>query len=355
MSSKVEIRLILLVIAGVFFSSCSFKHPALSKAEENIRRDELELASQTLQKALEDEQNKAEIFFMLGQISFLKEDYYGLKKYYDSSLFVSDEFNEQITFRINHLADSLGKDGSQKYARAYELLNLKEVKAAKAAFNEALPVLMQSLIFNDKNSELLKQIADVNLQLNNKVEAEKYYLAVFEIDSNDIEALNNLVLIQLDSKKPEAAEKYLFLRPQKNITNNIFFKYNIIKLADLYCQQKKFKKALFIYDELQKQQPLDFKINFNKAVLYCKLNRFAEAKKLFGELLAKTPKDQKIRMILASLYFEDGNYPEVLFLLEKYLSDFQGADKNIGLDYLLQSYLKLDMKKEFNTLKKQKR
>jgi len=60
-------------------------------------------------------------------------------------------------------------------------------------------------------------------------------------------------------------------------------------------------------------------------------------------------------MILASLYFEDGNYPEVLFLLEEYLSDFQGADKNIGIDYLLQSYLKLDMKKEFNTLKKQKR
>jgi len=266
MFSKVEIKLILLVVIGIFFSSCSFKHPALRKAEENIKRDELKLASQVLQKALEDEQNQAEIFFVLAQISFLEEDYYGLKKYYDSSLFVSDEFDEQITSHINYLADSLRDDGSRKYAKAHELLNLKEAKAAKIAFNDALPVLKNSLILNDENPELLKQIADVNLQLNNKEEAEKYYLTVFEIDSNDIEVLNNLVLIQLESKKPEAAEKYLFHHPQKNITNNLFFKYNIIKLADLYCQQKKFKKALLVYDELQKQQPLDFKINFNKAV-----------------------------------------------------------------------------------------
>ena len=88
-------------------------------------------------------------------------------------------------------------------------------------------------------------------------------------------------------------------------------------LADTYIYQKRFIKAINVYNDLEKQKGIEKSVSIQKSKLYMQINKKESAIKELVNLLDKFPKDTEVMEILAETYLLNNQKKSAMNLFEK--------------------------------------
>jgi len=144
-------------------------------------------------------------------------------------------------------------------------------------------------------------LAQAKQQTGDREGAAQTYRDILKTKPGDINALNGLVALLVQEKRPEAAvgllQDTLKNANQANQVqpNSIDVGSVQILLADVYVSQKRYDEAIAIYDEVQKTNKNDFRPVVGKALVLKQQGKVEEAKPLFtkaAELAPAKYKDQ---------------------------------------------------------------
>ena len=138
------------------------------------------------------------------------------------------------------------------------------------------------------NKEIIKlySIAIKFQKDGNKIEAEKFYKKILEINPNHVESINNLGLLYKSLKKIVYAKKFF----EMAIIINPKYITSIYNLGNLYSDTLQFEKAIAEYKKVINIEEKNQSALLNIAISYEKLNDPDEAVKYYKKLIAINPK-----------------------------------------------------------------
>ena len=131
------------------------------------------------------------------------------------------------------------------------------------------------------------------------------------------------------------------------ITNNIEYYY---KLAEVYIYQNDFKKAISVYDDLEKKSGFDKSISLQKHILHRQLNNISEAIKELEKILTVFSEDEESLEILSELYLLSDQKDKAFEVL-KQLAEINPNNGRIHLTLADYYREKEDNKKSYEHLK----
>ncbi|WP_407898625.1 tetratricopeptide repeat protein [Scytonema sp. NUACC26] len=142
-------------------------------------------------------------------------------------------------------------------------------------------------------------LAQAKQQIGDREGAAQTYRSVLESKPGDLDALQGMVLLLLDQKRPEAAigllQETLNTAAQANKIQpgSVDTVAVQVLLGNVYDSQKKYAQALNVYDRAIKNDKQDFRPVLAKAMLLKKQGKTEEAKILFTRASALAPAQYK--------------------------------------------------------------
>lgn len=152
---------------------------------------------------------------------------------------------------------------------------------------------------NPEQTRYAVLLAQVKQQAGDKEGAAQAYRTVLETKPGDISALQGMVALLLDQKRPEAAigllqesldkaEKANKIEPNSVDTTAVQ-----VLLGSVYAKEKRYAQALSTYDKVIKNDPKDFRPFLAKAMVLKDQGKTEEAKPLFEKATSLAPAQYK--------------------------------------------------------------
>lgn len=152
---------------------------------------------------------------------------------------------------------------------------------------------------NPEETRYAVLLAQAKQQTGDKEGAATAYRTVLETQPGDLPALQGMVALLLDQKRPEAAigllkesldkaEKANKIQPNSVDTTAVQ-----VLLGNVYAKEKRYAQALSTYDKLIKNRPKDFRPVLAKAMVLKDQGKTEEADPLFDKATSLAPAQYK--------------------------------------------------------------
>ncbi|MBD1923033.1 tetratricopeptide repeat protein [Microcoleus sp. FACHB-831] len=199
----------------------------------------------------------------------------------------------------------------QDQAKGYELVlqrepdsktslrGLLEVRLQLGDLKGATDALEKLAALSPEQTEYMVLLAQAKQQLGDREAAATAYRSVLTSNPGDMNALQGLVSLLLQQKRPEAAigllQDTLKTATQTNQVQPGSIDTTSVQLllGQVYINEQRFAEALTIYDEAVKTNKQDFRPVLAKAIVLQRLGKAAEAKPLFTTAVALAPPQYK--------------------------------------------------------------
>ena len=148
---------------------------------------------------------------------------------------------------------------------------------------------------NPEQTRYAVLLAQAKQQIGDKEGAAQAYRSVLQSKPGNLDALQGMVALLLDQKRPEAAvgllQDTLNNASQANKTQpgSVDTVAVQVLLGNVHASQKRYAQALTTYDEAIKNDPQDFRPALAKAMLFKEQGKTDEAKILFTKAAALAP------------------------------------------------------------------
>lgn len=152
---------------------------------------------------------------------------------------------------------------------------------------------------NPQKSEYGVLLAQAKQQIGDQEGAAQTYRTILTAKPTDLKALQGMVSLQLNQKRPEAAIGLLeqSLKAAKSANTIQPGSGDVIAiqilLGNVYAFQKQELQAISVYDQAINQDSQDFRPVLAKAMLFKQKGKLAEAKPLFDKARALAPAEYK--------------------------------------------------------------
>ena len=152
---------------------------------------------------------------------------------------------------------------------------------------------------NPQKSEYGVLLAQAKQQIGDKEGAAETYRTILTTKPGDLKALQGMVSLQLNEKRPEAAigvlQESLAAAKQANTIQpgSVDVVAVTVLLGSVYASEGKDNKAISTYDEAIKKDVQDFRPILAKAMLFKQQGKVNEAKLLFDSATALAPAQYK--------------------------------------------------------------
>jgi tetratricopeptide (TPR) repeat protein len=152
---------------------------------------------------------------------------------------------------------------------------------------------------NPEQSEYAVLLAQAKQQIGDKEGAAQAYRSILSTKPGDLKALQGMVTLQINEKRPEAAIGLL----QDTLSNatqaNIIQPGSVdtvavqVLLGSVYASQKNYTQSISVYDQAIKKDAKDFRPVLAKAMVLKEQGKADEAKPLFDSASALAPAQYK--------------------------------------------------------------
>jgi tetratricopeptide (TPR) repeat protein len=175
-----------------------------------------------------------------------------------------------------------------------QLLALKQ-----GEIKDVIPPLEKLAKLNPDQSKYSVLLAQAKQQMGDPEGAAQTLRSVLETRPGDMEALQAMVALQMNQKRPEAAigllQEALTKAPQANkiqpgSVDTIAIQ---VLVGNIHANQKRYGKAFEIYEQAIKSDPKDFRPVWAKALVLKDQGKIDEAKPLFANAAALAPAEYK--------------------------------------------------------------
>lgn len=213
-------------------------------------------------------------------------------------------------------ATALEKSKLEDQARGYELVLQREPEnqtALKGLLEARLQLLSQGqgkiqdviqpleklAALNPQNTEYTILLAQAKQQTGDREGAAVAYRSILETKPGDIKALQGMVALLLEQKRPEAAigllQDTLSTAAQANKiqAGSVDTTAVQVLLGNVHASQKRYSEALSAYDQAIKADKQDFRPVLAKAIVLKEQGKTDEAKTLFDSAASLAPPQYK--------------------------------------------------------------
>lgn len=181
-----------------------------------------------------------------------------------------------------------------------QLLSQKSPGEVKPADIQVVIEPLEKLArLNPQKSEYGVLLAQAKQQIGDQEGAAQTYRTILTAKPTDLKALQGMVSLQLNQKRPEAAigllEQSLTAAKSANTIqpgSGDVIAIQIL-LGNVYAFQKQELQAIAVYDQAINQDPQDFRPVLAKAMLFKQQGKLAQAKPLFDKARALAPAEYK--------------------------------------------------------------
>jgi Flp pilus assembly protein TadD len=152
---------------------------------------------------------------------------------------------------------------------------------------------------NPDQTEYGVLLAQAKQQIGDNEGAAQAYRAILETKPGDLKALQGMVVLLIDQKRPEAAVGLLQDTLTKAAQANTIQPGSVdtvaveVLLGNVHASQKRFPQAIAAFDQAIKKDAKDFRPVLAKALLLKQQGQTAAAKPLFDSALALAPAQYK--------------------------------------------------------------
>ncbi|NJP11017.1 MAG: tetratricopeptide repeat protein [Leptolyngbyaceae cyanobacterium RU_5_1] len=179
------------------------------------------------------------------------------------------------------------------------LRGLLEARLGLGDVKGAITPLEKLAKLNPKETYYSVLLAQAKQQLGDREGAAQTYRSILAAQPGDMLALQGLVGLLVEQKRPEAAigllQDTLKTATQANQVqpNSVDVASVQVLLGGVYASQKRYDEAIAIYDEAAKTSKQDFRPIYGKAVLFKEQGKTEEAKPLFTKAAELAPAKYK--------------------------------------------------------------
>lgn len=218
----------------------------------------------------------------------------------------------------------------------------------KEEYKRAIPYFEESLKHDPNNPTAYYQISIAYYRLNNLQDALMYAMEAEKMEEKNFYFLSHLATIQLDMRMLDAAEK-----TYKQILSKIGGdEITYLNLAALYIEMNEYKKAIQIYDRMEKELGLNQNVIRQKQILYLQMEDVESALKEGEKLILEFPDVIDFRLAQIELLLNQKRYADAELLLENITKEQEEFPTQVHL-MLAQIYHHQDKaEKEVESLKK---
>jgi tetratricopeptide (TPR) repeat protein len=152
---------------------------------------------------------------------------------------------------------------------------------------------------NPEQTKYAVLLAQAKQQIGDREGAAQVYRSILETKPGDLNALQGMVGLLLDQKRPEAAIGLLQQTLTKATQANEIEPGSIdttavqVMLGNLHASQKRYSQAMLAYDQAMKSAPDDFRPVLAKAMVLKEQGKLQEAKPLFSKAATLAPPQYK--------------------------------------------------------------
>lgn len=178
---------------------------------------------------------------------------------------------------------------------------LRLVQIGAAEVKDVIPPLEKLVKLNPSETDYAVLLAQAKQQAGDREAAAQTYREILKTQPGNLNALDGMVTLQLQEKRPEVAiellQSTLKQAPQANQAQagSVDVPSVQLLLGRVYADQKRFDEALAVYDEAAKANKEDFRPILAKAIVLKAQNKPDDAKPLFAKAAELAParyKDQ---------------------------------------------------------------
>jgi len=267
--------------------------PYFYKGLAHFYLGEIEMADQSVVRALELSPRNYQYHTMMAQLSQIQGNYEQAEK----ELIIALKLNPN-SFQAALL---LGRAliGSKKYSEAIRILSEMKVQAPD-------------------NTEIMSYLALAYVKNNDLVEAEKTLVKLLTIDAGNINAIRLLLDLKFHTDL-SGAQRYM----EERITIVPEESGLYMLLSDILIKQQKYKKALSTLEKAQKLDQDNMQVYLQSGRLLVMMGKKDEAMNKFQAMVEEQPDSIVGYMNIASLFEAEGKSLEAMDVYRKVL-DIQG-------------------------------
>jgi tetratricopeptide (TPR) repeat protein len=179
------------------------------------------------------------------------------------------------------------------------LLGLLQVRMQLEDIKGTLAPLEKLAQINPKEARYQVLLAQTKQYLGDREGAAQTFRSILNAQPGNITALQGLVALLIDEKRPEAAigllESTLKSAPQANQIEKNSVDVIAVRLlmGQVYAQQKRYEEAITVYDNLSKENDKDFRPILAKAIVYQEQGKLDEARSYLERSLSLAPAQYK--------------------------------------------------------------
>jgi len=176
---------------------------------------------------------------------------------------------------------------------------LQLIQSGTGEVKSVVDPLEKLVKINPNETRYAVLLAQVKQQLGDRESAAQVYRTVLATNPGDLNALQGLVLLLVDQKRPEAAigllEDTLQTAPQANKLKpgSVDVPAVQLLLGQVYAEQKRYGEAIALYDQVSGANKQDFRPFLGKALLMRQQGKNEAAQPLFQEATSLAPPQYK--------------------------------------------------------------
>jgi len=360
-----KITFVLAIVLSVSALLVSCMNPAVTDAKIQMKRGEYELAKTKLLDGLKTNPKMEDALFYLGECYTKGGDYENMsdldfvkmKEAFDQASALGSTFKKEIDNHTQKAFATIRYAGSKDYNAGVENLKAEEADKAKENFEKAKKKLEVARKLDANDMVVVKLLANINLQLNDKEAAKALYNEALAKDANDVSALKNMAAIYSeDGQEDKAIELYTKITKLPEITGKdkekeaaslaAAKKDAAVKIAAFYEKKGDYDKAIPMYEQLLAGDPDNVNVLFNQGVMFSKQKNYAKAIEVFTKIVKLDDKDIEAKVNLASFYYDNAEFQKVVDFLEPLYAGFTPEYQAKSNELLFSSYMKLGKGKE---------
>ncbi len=263
------------------------------------RISDWEGAERVLRKAMVENPDDPEIYFLLGQACGYGEKYKEMDEAFQRSLSLSDRYGTEIDqlrdfFVVTQLNKGIESYNRGEYeASIAELLQVGTIDREESRHYRYLGLNYSKIGEFEEAARNLKLSADLNRDLESRIEPVRVY-GILERYPGVIEVSEGIL-----DEEPDRLD--------------------ILRLAAVaYEREDNPEKAIESYERVVRLSPEDTAAMYNLALLLCLVDRKDEAVPILGQLSVQEPESLQVHYSVCSLLYDTGRYEESLVCFEGY-------------------------------------
>ena len=206
------------------------------------------------------------------------------------------------------------KEDNENKKKKFDIHFFNAIKAKSLEdYDKALEGFAECIMIDNKNSVPFYESAMINAKSNNYIVAVEQIKKALEIDKKNKSYL--LCYAEMLFKKQDffnSAIQYKKLIALDPGNEELYF-----KLSEVYIYGNKFKKAIQVYDDLEKYKGVDKMFSMQKHKIYREINDINGAIYELNKILLLFPEDLQVIEILAELYLLNDDKEKAFKLFEK--------------------------------------